>query len=162
MIQTITSQDAAESSESVVEATNPVDATPQEIVFLQAGIHDVDALTADLQQSATVNGRDLIIVMLDETESGLDQIQSTLSQYTELDAIHIVSHGSDGMIQLGGSWLTAGNVSQYQSQLQAWGISLSETGDILIYGCDVAAGPEGQAFIDTVAELTGAGRRSVD
>jgi hypothetical protein len=60
------------------------------------------------------------------------------------------------MIQLGGSWLTAGNIEQYQSQLQAWGMSLSDSGDILIYGCDVAAGPKGQAFIDTVARLTGA------
>ncbi len=129
--------------------TNTFDATTQEIVFLQSRIHDIDSLTADLQQSASVNGRDLIIVLLDETESGFDQIQSALSQYTDLDAIHIVSHGSDGMIQLGGSWLTAGNISQYQSQLQAWGMSLSEAGDILFFGCDVAAGPQGQEFIST-------------
>jgi hypothetical protein len=101
-------------------------------------------------------GRNVSIIVLNGTENGFDQISSVLAQYSDLDAIHFVSHGTDGMLQLGGSWLTAGNIEQYEAQLQTWGMSLSESGDILIYGCDVAAGPEGQAFIDTVARLTGA------
>jgi len=86
--------------------------------------------------------------------NGFDQIDAALAQYQNLSAIHIVSHGSDGMIQLGGSWLTAGNIQQHMSELQNWGMALSETGDILIYGCDVAAGAQGQAFIDRIAVLT--------
>ncbi len=31
---------------------------------------------------------------------------------------------------------------------------LSESGDIPIYGCDVAAGPEGQALITVIATAT--------
>jgi choice-of-anchor C domain-containing protein len=127
-----------------------------EIAFIQAGLVDSDALIADIETNALATGRDLTIVILNGTENGFDQINSVLAQYQNLDAIHIVSHGTDGMIQLGGSWLTAGNVQQHFTDLQQWGMSLSESGDILIYGCDVAAGPEGQALIDTVARLTGA------
>jgi hypothetical protein len=127
-----------------------------ELVFIQSGIYDSEALIADLEANALATGRNVSIVVLNGTENGFDQISRVLTQYNDLDAIHFVSHGTDGMIQLGGSWLTAGNIEQYQSQLQAWGMSLSDSGDILIYGCDVAAGPEGQAFIDTVARLTGA------
>ena len=34
--------------------------------------------------------------------------------------------------------------------------SLTEDGDILLYGCDIAAGEEGEAFIEELAELTAA------
>ena len=127
-----------------------------EIAFVQAGLYDSDALIADLEANALATGRDLTIIVLNGTENGFDQINSALAQYQNLDAIHIVSHGTDGMIQLGASWLTAGNVQQHFGDLQQWGLALNETGDILVYGCDVAAGPEGQALIDTVARLTGA------
>jgi hypothetical protein len=127
-----------------------------EVVFVQSGLYDSEALIADLEANALATGRNVSIVVLSGTENGFDQISSVLAQYNDLDAIHFVSHGADGMIQLGGSWLTAGNIGQYQAQLQTWGMSLSDSGDILIYGCDVAAGPDGQAFIDTVARLTNA------
>ncbi|MFN7890247.1 MAG: DUF4347 domain-containing protein, partial [Pirellula sp.] len=127
-----------------------------EVVFIQAGVADYQALVADIEQNALDSGRKMSIFVLNGTEDGFSQIDNVLAQYTNLDAIHFVSHGSDGMIQLGGSWLTAGNIEQFQSQLQSWGMSLNESGDILIYGCNVATGPEGQAFIDSVARLTGA------
>jgi len=138
------------------ELTDSAPPAHTEIAFVQAGLFGSDALIADLQANALATGRDLVIIVLNGTENGFDQINSVLSQYNDLDAIHIVSHGSDGMIQLGGSWLTAGNILQHMAELQSWGMALTDRGDILIYGCDVAAGPEGQAFIDTVARLTNA------
>ncbi len=126
-----------------------------ELVILQEGLYDLDEMIADITGNAG-DDRHFDFLVLSRLESGFDQIEAYLSQYQDLDAIHIVSHGSDGMMQLGGSWLTASNIEQHQSQLQAWGMSLSQSGDILIYGCDVAAGPEGQEFINTVARLTGA------
>ena len=38
----------------------------------------------------------------------------------------------------------------------AWGNALSADGDILIYGCDLAATEAGVAFVDTLAALSGA------
>src|SRR5262249_40537568 len=37
-----------------------------------------------------------------------------------------------------------------------WGNALKSTGDILIYGCDVAEGASGRKFVDTLSKLTGA------
>ena len=34
--------------------------------------------------------------------------------------------------------------------------TLTEDGDILLYGCNIAAGEEGEAFIEELAELTAA------
>ncbi len=126
-----------------------------ELIILQEGLQDIDVMMADILAQETENLR-FDVLILNRLESGFDQIDALLTQYDNLDAIHIVSHGSNGMIQLGGSWLTAGNIDQYRTQLQSWGMTLTDHGDILIYGCDVAAGPEGQAFVDTLAQLTGA------
>ncbi len=132
------------------------DRSGTEIVFVQSGLYDANSILADLEANAAESDRNLVVVVLSGLESGFEKISSTLSDYEQLDAIHIVSHGGEGMIQLGGSWLTSGNISQYASQLRSWGMSLSESGDILVYGCDVGAGPEGQGFLDDLAQATGA------
>ena len=44
----------------------------------------------------------------------------------------------------------------YASQLSSWNAALRPGGDILLYGCDIGAGDDGTAFIDRLAELTGA------
>ncbi len=151
-------EEANKSPQDYTDTLSPIDigaeGTHHEVVFVQAGLYDSESLIAELEQNASISGRDLVVVVLNGTENGFDQINSVLSQYTNLDAIHIVSHGTDGMIQLGGSWLTAGNVLDHGIDLQKWGMALNADGDILIYGCDVAAGADGKALIDTVARLT--------
>jgi uncharacterized delta-60 repeat protein len=95
-------------------------------------------------------------VLLDAQEDGLLQMQRALTGLSGLDAIHIVSHGSPGMLYLGSTVLDAGKLAIYQSQLQALGASLSDSGDILLYGCNVAAGTAGAEFVAALAQVTGA------
>ena len=71
-----------------------------------------------------------------------------LSDYSDLEAIQIISHGSQGTLYLGNMVLDAGNLSAYQSSLQTIGESLSETWDILLDGCNVAQGDTGIQFIE--------------
>jgi hypothetical protein len=132
--------------------TNPTGR--HELVILQDGLHDLDSIVNDLQR----DGDDInySVLVLNRLEDGFDQLDSLLSQYHDLDAIHFVSHGTDGMIQLGNSWLTAWNVDQHQEALQRWGMALGEDGDILIYGCDVAESQIGRDLIDSIAVFTGA------
>ena len=74
---------------------------------------------------------------------------------TYLEAIEIISHGSEGTIQLGKSVLSNDSLSEYSSQLQQWGKALREEADILLYGCNVAANETGTQFIQRLSELTG-------
>ena len=71
-----------------------------------------------------------------------------------LDTLHIISHGSPGSLKLGNTTLNPENLEQYQDQLQQWQTALSENADINIYGCNVAEGVTGQAFIQQLANLT--------
>jgi len=87
---------------------------------------------------------------------GLSSLSSILEDYTNLDAIHILSHGSDGSITLGGETISADNLSLYSAELDAIGESLSADGDILLYGCNVAESETGEAFVEQIAHLTNA------
>jgi len=65
-------------------------------------------------------------------------MQKILSSYHDLDSIQIISHGSTGAINIGSTLLNNTTLTHYRTQLQAIGSSLKETGDLLLYGCDVA------------------------
>ncbi len=87
---------------------------------------------------------------------GVAQMAQILNGRSGLDSIQIVSHGSVGALYLGSTVLDASTLGSYQSQLQAIGSSLTASGDILLYGCNVAQGDAGIAFIQALAGSTGA------
>ena len=75
----------------------------------------------------------------------MEQIAASLAGRTGIDAIHIVSHGAEGQLSLGNGTLTQESMSgQYSDELAAIRLSLSESADILVYGCDFAEGQAGQ------------------
>ena len=105
-------------------------------VFIDSRVVNIDSIRAALAP-------DTIAVILDPLQDGLTQIAQALTGVTNLDAIHVISHGSAGTLYLGNSVLTGDNLAQYGSTLASIGASLSNDGDLLLYGCDVALGPTG-------------------
>ncbi|NQZ66907.1 MAG: DUF4347 domain-containing protein, partial [Lentisphaeria bacterium] len=95
-------------------------------------------------------------VILDGDRDGVQQIAEILANYSDLDAVHIFSHGQAGSISLGNTTLSTENYFLYDSELESWGNALSEDGDILFYGCDVAGNEAGVNFLGELAALTGA------
>ncbi len=97
------------------------------------------------------------LVVLDSSRDGLAQMAEALAGERDLAAIHIVSHGSEGRLNLGVTVLdAAGMEGMHREQLETIGRALSAGGDILIYGCDFAAGEQGRAAAATLASVTGA------
>ncbi|MFM6048589.1 MAG: DUF4347 domain-containing protein, partial [Dolichospermum sp.] len=64
--------------------------------------------------------------------------------------IHILSHGAPGCLYLGNSQLNLTNIHNYNQQLQQW------PQNILLYGCNVAAGDAGTEFIHKLHQITNA------
>ncbi len=122
-----------------------------EVVFLAGDITNASELIGELNAYENV-------FVLDADGDSVEQMAAILNGATNLDAIHILSHGEPGELQMGGSTVlddtTANGV--YADELAAIGSTLSASGDILIYGCDVADTPAGEAFVETLATLTGA------
>ena len=119
------------------------------IVFIDGAVSDPAVLA-----SAAPAGAE--IVMLDGRSDGLDQIAAALAGRSNIEAVHIVSHGAAGELILGNATITSGNLAAHADDLAIIKSALSATGDILLYGCDVAAGPGGEAFVAKFAGMTGA------
>ena len=64
-------------------------------------------------------------------------MQNILSSQQNIDAVHVIGHGSIGQIAFGTAVLNSDTLSAYENILQEIGSSLSENGDILFYGCNV-------------------------
>ncbi|MBS9769704.1 MAG: DUF4347 domain-containing protein, partial [Trichodesmium erythraeum GBRTRLIN201] len=82
---------------------------------------------------------------------GIQQIGDILQKNPETDTLHIISHGSPGCLYLGNSQLSLDTLKGYEPQLQQWQLD-----NLLLYGCNVAAGDGGEEFIDKLHRLTGA------
>jgi Domain of unknown function (DUF4347) len=121
----------------------------QSIAFVDAGLADVQTLTAGLQADTTV-------YLLDSAGDELSQITQILAGYQDLAAVAIVSHGRDGGLQLGNSWLDSNSLMGQAGLVQSWARALGKGADLLLYGCDVAADAIGQGFVQQLAALTGA------
>ena len=125
----------------------------QEIVFVDADVDNYQQLVDDLHNNADTN-RNIEVVVLDRDRDGIEEISEFLSQRDDLDAIHIISHGSDGSVELGNTSLNADSLEQNNLKIALWANSFTEAGDILIYGCNLAETGAGQSLINDLSALT--------
>jgi hypothetical protein len=130
-------------------------ALTREILFVDASVKDQEILISGLTDEIGTNS-EMEIVFIDANRDGLHQITETLAEYDQLDAIHIVSHGSEGIVSLGNAHLDAAHLPAYTWEITGWSDALSQDADILFYGCDLAATDEGELLLEALAELTGA------
>ncbi|MBW4681753.1 MAG: DUF4347 domain-containing protein [Microcoleus vaginatus WJT46-NPBG5] len=115
------------------------------IIFVDSTVQNYQSLLQGAAPYAEV-------VILDSQRSGIQQISEILENRVSLEAVHLIAHGSEGSLKLGSDTLNRESLSQ----LQSWGNALTEDGDILLYGCDVASGDTGLNFVQKLSQVTGA------
>ncbi|SIQ87862.1 DUF4347 domain-containing protein [Marinobacterium stanieri] len=121
----------------------------KEIVFIDASVNDISGLLAGISQDVEVR-------ILDQHQDGVAQLALWASDNADYDAIHLLSHGQDGELQLGSSRLNNSTLGEYSEQLSLLGNALKEDGDLLLYGCNLAADTTGVEFVGKLAAQTGA------
>jgi uncharacterized delta-60 repeat protein len=127
--------------------------TKNEIIFVDSRVDDYQSLIDDITSNSK-SGANFEVILLDGNKDGIAQITDTLSHYQNLDSVHLISHGSDGSIDLGSNQLNFQTLTQNQEQIKSWGDAFAANGDFLIYGCNVAETQFGQSFIDYLSNLT--------
>ena len=133
------------------------------IVFIDSAVEEKESLIAGV-----ATGFD--VIFLDPASDGIEQISDVLARYAEIKTVHIVCHGGPGLLQLGSTRLTTDNLDIYAPEFAAWKIGKLETWDepfflkflfpsdspaIFLYGCQVAAGEIGKAFVRNLSLLVG-------
>ncbi|MEG4534194.1 DUF4347 domain-containing protein, partial [Microcoleus sp. D2_18a_D3] len=94
------------------------------------------------------------VITLDAARDGVEQITEALASRSNIKSIHIISHGRPASLLLGAIDLNLTNLKTYARKLQRWSRSLADSGEILLYGCDVAAGEKGANFVQQLSQLT--------
>lgn len=116
----------------------------------------IDTSVADWQTLANGVRAGVEVVVIDGAADGLAQMAAWAKGKTGYAAIHVLSHGAEGQVRLGTLTLDTATAGTRAADLAALGAALTETGDLLLYGCNVAAGGTGAGFLDAIASATGA------
>ena len=121
----------------------------KEILFIDSAVADKATLIAGTRAGVE-------IVVLDAARDPWEQMSQVIAQHEGISAVHLVSHGAEGALILGGKDYTESGLQAESAHLAGWQAHLSANADILLYGCDVAAGVDGSAFINSLARITAA------
>lgn len=144
-------QDGAAAPAAVtVRAAEPAkDEGKKEVVLVDTTLANYHSLEAGVRDG-------IGIVEFDGRGDGLAQIAAWAATQSGLDAIHILSHGAPGMLELGGTPLSTASMAYLpvQRELAAVGRALGADGDLLLYGCQVGAGAG--TLLAGLAQATGA------
>ena len=109
----------------------------------------------DSNKATTFDDNGTLVVVLNGNEDGIDQITQVLSQYRNVSAVYILSHGAQGLVTLGTSVFDAQSLQSRLGEISGWSSSLAPGADILLYGCDVAEGQAGINFVNDLSAATG-------
>ncbi len=127
----------------------------RELVFVDVGTEDNQQLMDDLLANANPT-RAFEIHVLDAERDGVQQISAILTGYSKVDAVHLVSHGTQGKVKLGNVWLDIDGLDRYARDVATWNNALRDGADLLIYGCGLASNVDGRMLSAALSELSGA------
>ena len=117
--------------------------SPERVVFIDRRLDNYRDLIAGFDEAEAIAF---------SADTAIEEITASLTNYRDLASIEFVTHGSPGSLQLGETIVDRQNLSQYEENWQSWSESLAPNGDILLYGCNIAAGSK--EFLADLSELT--------
>ena len=137
-------------------AVLPTDLETSALVVVDTGVQGYEDLLVGLEPGTE-------ILLIDANENGLQKLADYVDGRDDITSIHILSHGGRGEFSLGSVTLNSDNIDQHADLLSQIGAALTEQGDLLLYGCNVADGGDsdngkhsGVEFVARIADVTGA------
>lgn len=130
-------------------AAPPSPSAARELLVIDARLEGSQLLAASASPNAQV-------LMISPGQDGLQAISQALSQMGQVDSIQILSHGAPGSFQLGSRTVSADADASLRTAVSEWKGTLTAEADILLYGCRVGEGIEGQRLVQNLADWTGA------
>jgi hypothetical protein len=120
-----------------------------EILFIDSRVAGWQTLVANVKSGVQV-------VVLDPSKDGIEQASQALAGQSGITALHFVTYGQSGEISLGNTLVSDGTLTAKATEIGGWGEHLAAGADIMLWGCEVGQGAEGQLFVLDLHRLTGA------
>ncbi|PNV83615.1 MAG: hypothetical protein C0627_04515 [Sulfurimonas sp.] len=117
-------------------------------VFVDAHLEDIQTLSMHFPYEAE-------ICLLSSNEKLLSQIATRLEGHTDVANLHLITHGRSGEILLGKNGVSLETLPFYGKELLTISDAMKKNGEWFIYGCEVALGERGAAFVSTLQNVTG-------
>jgi len=140
---------------ALLPSTQFTQAQHSKVIFVDLAVPDADAVLANLQARRAA-GAPIEVVTIAAHQDGIARISDTLAGRSGIAALQLISHGSDGALQLGSARLDHQSLFARAGELAQWGHALTPDADVLLYGCDLAASDTGRDLVASLAALTGA------
>ncbi|MBN2427225.1 MAG: DUF4347 domain-containing protein, partial [Deltaproteobacteria bacterium] len=153
VIEDVSGGTQAEPEASAETADQAASESRLELVFVNENVPDYDLLISGLEGGDA--NRIIELVILDPGRDGIEQVSEILAQRSDLAAVHFISHGADGQINLGNTFLNHNTLQLNSEAVAGWGDALTDSGDFLFYGCNIAADDAGQSLLNDIAALAG-------
>jgi hypothetical protein len=118
------------------------------LLFIDATLPDLATLRAGLPSESEVH-------LLPAGRDGMQIIADALLGRSGIEALHLLCHGRPGALQVGAITLNALSLTRYAGVLDIISSAMVEDGALLVYGCEVARGAEGQRFVQALRLMTG-------
>jgi hypothetical protein len=124
------------------------------VVLVSNAVADVQGVSAAATENAHVIVFDAALDNLASVKAQLDSLVNTTGK--KIDVLAVITHGSDGTIDIGQDHVTQSNFWAYKLTFQALANDLTADAQLLFYSCDTAESSVGQALVSSIAQATGA------
>ena len=115
----------------------------RELVILDAGVSDVDALAESVRPGVEV-------LRLSPESDALVQVIDFLARHERVRVVHLISHAEPGVLILGGQ-RTNGDRLLQPDVISALNHVLGDDGELRLYGCQLAKGELGASFYTDIS-----------
>ena len=139
--------DTSKDNNEVPFANVARDQNRKSVVFIDSAVPDYETIINSFKENTE-------FYLINSNEDGFKKIDQILTDRKDIDALHIIGHGSAGEILFGNAFLNNDTIANYQATLASIGQSLTTSGDILFYGCNVASTDQGELLIKKISEIT--------
>ncbi|WP_299022588.1 Ig-like domain-containing protein, partial [uncultured Photobacterium sp.] len=133
-------RNAVKEDDLVLVANVPVN----ELIIIDEAVPDKHLFYKNLKNNVEVKE-------INSQQDGLEQLKIILSNYQNLNALHLVSHADDGVIYLGNTAVSKQRLLDDGLFLSVLNVSLNDGADLLLYGCDLAKTEQGISLIELIA-----------
>jgi len=120
-----------------------------EILFVDPFVSDLDIILRNLRVEVEA-------IVLDASHRPARQMAAAIEGRYGLEAVHIIAHGAPGRVRFAAGEWSADTLEEDVQDFAAIGVALSKGGDLRLWSCCTGAGSVGTAFVDSLAQATGA------
>jgi|GEM_PF-280339 len=119
------------------------------VLIVDSGVDDKAVLLNGLEPDFTQ------VALPASDIGGLTAMSRAVEGYAQIKSLHILSHGAPGSLALAAGPIDSAALQSRPDLVARIAACLADDAEVVLYGCSVAAGAAGEAFVDRLSRMLG-------